>query len=722
MKRSAKLLSSPAAIIASATALHCGPVQTSRHEPALDETLGVTVQKFSQLGVERVIPIRFIVLDDFAAACGIQLTAANFAGAVREANNIWLSTGIQFSLSRFDRYNTPQFKDLRTPGNKAWANVQPELSQIDSTLTAGLFAGQATTAEGWTQLVSNVMSPNEVNVWVPCDDSSSHAPYPWQGNSQWIHVFAGQIADPSAPGLGFKQTTLAHELGHYLGLTHPWMMGNAPLSDDPDPSFFYDLWWATNGDGSLRLFTSKADLLAFDPDGTRRRAKGQTCGGDTANGDVTCTINGVNYKTSTNPAVVQPIGLTHQPGQVYGTNNMHYLLGADGTGAWNAYSGFGGTQVARLRNTIRSTQGKRHLLGRGRNASYVNRSQFSQKLDFDGDGKRDLAYWRPSDKSCHVMKSTNGTELVIPIAQADPALGDEPMAGDYDGDGKTDCAVYRPALGSSQGIWFWAKSGSGYQVATDQLGAVGDIPIAGVSLPASFIYGKYAVYSPSTTTFRWRDSSLSVRNFIFGQRGDDLALADYDGDGLTDIALWRPEVNAGQAASAFYVSMSSGDFSSWKGLWFGESTDVPMGPVRRDANNKLEFAVFRPSNGTWYYLMNPTEPTGGSFTSEQWGIPGDIPVSGWDQDRDGFSDAIIYRPKSNDGPTFWVKKSAGGFFGITVGDDGDVPFVSEDRDGDGGIELWLYRPNTADYFINWSSLGYLQFGQYRFGTYTDVPL
>ncbi len=60
--------------------------------------------------------------------------------------------------------------------------------------------------------------------------------------------------------------------------------------------------------------------------------------------------------------------------------------------------------------------------------------------DYDGDGKTDIAVWRPGDGNWYIMNSN----WTVTVQQWGPGSLDIPVPGDYDGDGKTDIAVWRP--------------------------------------------------------------------------------------------------------------------------------------------------------------------------------------------------------------------------------------------------------------------------------------
>ena len=71
--------------------------------------------------------------------------------------------------------------------------------------------------------------------------------------------------------------------------------------------------------------------------------------------------------------------------------------------------------------------------------------------DYDGDGKSDIAVFRPSTGQWFIINS--GTSTSSEYTWGD--FGDTPIPADYDGDGRSDIGVFRPSTGQ----WFILNSG-----------------------------------------------------------------------------------------------------------------------------------------------------------------------------------------------------------------------------------------------------------------------
>jgi hypothetical protein len=255
-------------------------------------------------------------------------------------------------------------------------------------------------------------------------------------------------------------------------------------------------------------------------------------------------------------------------------------------------------------------------------------------VDFDGDGISDIAVWRPNTGIWFALKSSaagsyTATQWGIP--------SDKPVPGDYDGDQLWDIAVWRPGTG----MWFLLSSNSPGNYTATQWGANGDIPV-----PADYDGdGKadIAVFRPGTGVWYVLLSGTpgSYISIQWGLATDIPVPGDYDGDGKTDVAVWRPSIGI------WYV-LNSGTAGSYTGTQWGVSSDIPT-PGDFDADGKADIAVWRPDPGVWY--IRPSSTAG--YTATLWGTNGDTPVSG-DFDGDGKADVPVWRSSNG---TWYVLSS-----------------------------------------------------------------
>ncbi len=291
------------------------------------------------------------------------------------------------------------------------------------------------------------------------------------------------------------------------------------------------------------------------------------------------------------------------------------------------------------------------------------RAQAIEYADFDNDGFSSAFVWRPGGNAYFYYNN----DLLFgspPAASVQfGTIGDIPVRTDYLGSGLPDLAIFRP----SNGTWYIDTNRDGSVDLAIQFGTSGDIPVPGD-------YDRdgrtdLAVFRPSNGTWYIRYSASALTTAVqFGASGDIPVPADYNGDFRTDIAVWRP-------STGFWYVDTNLDGTVNIQAQFGTAGDIPLpgdyGPASSGIpDGQAEFAVFRPSTGTWYVSRNRN---GVVSQATQFGTNGDIPVGGlYGLDPNINSPFAVFRPSNG---TWYVDTDNNGTvdFASQFGAAGDTP-------------------------------------------------
>ena len=265
-----------------------------------------------------------------------------------------------------------------------------------------------------------------------------------------------------------------------------------------------------------------------------------------------------------------------------------------------------------------------------------------------------------------------------------------------------DLAVWRP----SNGVWY-VLGGQGSAQTSYGWGTSGDVPLQG-DFDGD---GKtdFAIYRPSSgagNSSWWitKSSDNTYYSVTLGSSADIAAPADFDGDGRTDIAVWRP------STGMWFIVQSSNGTTIYP--QYGSSGDLPA-PSDFDGDGKADLAVWRDNNHTFYSLNSSTSTS----QSASFGSTGDKPISA-DYDGDGKANYALRSGAS------WIILNAAMTSTTTTTPSGDqstdIP-VQNDYDGDGKCDIAVWRPSNGNWYIRQSATTN-SLRQVAWGTTGDIPV
>lgn len=294
--------------------------------------------------------------------------------------------------------------------------------------------------------------------------------------------------------------------------------------------------------------------------------------------------------------------------------------------------------------------------------------------DFDGDGRADPTIeWREGQQRTYTRMAVGS----IYRANRDNLYGtgtERPVMGDFDGDSRSEVAMFEP----STGRWRWAPSAASTSIDPLSLANLGAL-----------------------VTVTWG-----------GQATDIPVPADYDGDGITDLAFYRP------TDRFWYIRQSATRTARYVRWGGGIAGEVPV-PADYDGDGKTDIAFFRPSDRYWYILRSRD----GAASYIKWGgTLADVPMPG-DYDGDGLADVAFYRPSDR----YWyIRLTATGSARYAFWGTADAVPTAADFDGDGKTDVAFFRPFDGYWYILNSStsaasyLGWLM--NWSTVTFATVPV
>lgn len=333
----------------------------------------------------------------------------------------------------------------------------------------------------------------------------------------------------------------------------------------------------------------------------------------------------------------------------------------------------------------------------------VGAVELKSAADLNGDGKFDLTGVTPSANTVTILLN-GGSGTFTPHAYSVNPNPVNTSISDFDGDGKKDVVVLYPIrLSGYPGRTILFSDGTGGVVNQSHVSKPSFGPSFAEPLGADFNNDGKIEYLDSQRNAWSRESTYYIRQTTCNAPGDPRRI-DYDGDGWTEFALYRPS-NGNWYRFVLDLHTPSAPYQ------FGANGDVPT-PGDYDGDGKSDLAVFRPTNATWYVLRSSDQ----TILAQPFGLNADKPVPG-DYDGDGRTDIAVYRPSS--GAWRLLYSSDNLVHGVVFGISTDLP-VPTDFDGDNKTDVAVFRPSDGWWYLIKSATN--TFAYQQWGSAGDRPV
>jgi hypothetical protein len=299
--------------------------------------------------------------------------------------------------------------------------------------------------------------------------------------------------------------------------------------------------------------------------------------------------------------------------------------------------------------------------------------------DFDGDGKADFVVRRRDNQTTQlfwwILNSDGGHSVTQwGLKPGNGTISDDPISGDFDGDGKADIAVFRSAFFNPPiPSYFYILRSSDNTALAVQWGLSDDKPRCqdydGDGITDIAVTRTVPLF-PGGAMIWYMLQSRNGYQTAFIQKCCTSLPGDFDGDGRADFAVVYSEGTSG--IYQHYIVQSRIKRAIFR--TFGTNSDIFV-PGDYDGDGKTDLATWMGLNnnvsGIWRWIRS----SDGQIGSARLGsgvVNGDKPVPG-DYDGDGKTDPAIFRQSGGGGAEFVILGSQRGIFTVPWGLGDDLP-------------------------------------------------